>query len=125
MSYLLLGLLSWLFNSLHLIILFLAVQGADARVKVSTFSCIDHLEDVKNALQEAIAMADFAYQRQNGLSRQTLNPGNMRATMNTFATYFSRMPIRAGVIDPSAEATGYRLNGKGFFQKISSYFNKF
>ena len=118
MLYLILDLLSWLSNSLHLIIfLFLIVQGADAGVEVGTLTCIEHLQDVRNVLQEAIAIADFAYQRQDGLLRGTLNPGDMRATMNAFATYFSKMPIQAGVIDPSARVTGDRLNGNVFFKR--------
>lgn len=108
MSLLLPGFLSWL-SKLQFcsIILFLILQEANAQIQIDP-GCAGHVPAVNNALREAVAMAEFAYQRTIGLRDGTLPPRDARTTFNTFQAYFTP----AGLPDPNAAANGNYLLGK-------------
>ena len=101
---------NWLFKSLCLIILFQAVHS-NAAIRVDPGSCGTQTGLVNEALEEALAMAHFASNRQTGLRDGTLNPGDFRATMNTFMAYFTI--VLAGSQPPSGGELGPNSRNKG------------
>jgi len=109
---------SQLFNLWHcLIILFLAVQGANALVQIDKRTCGANRKKVNKALDEAVAMAEFAHQRQIGLRAGSLSQPDLRVTMNTFRVYFTKfatpdIAVTSGPLGDNAEETGNRLIGE-------------
>jgi hypothetical protein len=73
---------------LYSITLFLAAQGAKSALQVDDASCSPLVSEMNEALQEAVNMAEFAYQRTVGLRAYTLNRPDELATMYTFWAYF-------------------------------------
>ena len=109
---------SQLFNLWHcLIILFLAVQGANALVQIDKRTCGANRKKVNKALDEAVAMAEFAHQRQVGLRDGSLSPPDARVTMNTFLVYFTKfstpgIAVSPGLCGYNEKKTGNRLIGE-------------
>lgn len=104
---------------LNLIILFLVVPEANAIIQIEPHSCLGFKQSMKDAIEEAIDMAEFAYQRQIGLRDGTLHPANMRVTMNTFQAFFTtfagRNQVQPGWLGPDAAQAGDRLLGRSLF----------
>lgn len=71
-------------------VILLVAQGVRATVTVDAGTCGAILNDVQDALREAIAMAGNAASRQSGLRDTALNLADWRVTLNTFYAYFGR-----------------------------------
>ena len=102
----------------HLIILFLAVQGANAQLQIDERTCdAKNQKRVNKALDEAVAMAEFAHQRQVGLRAGSLSPPDLRVTMNTFLVYFTKfatpnIAVTSGLLGYVEIKIGNRLIGE-------------
>src|SRR5271167_4930693 len=88
-------------SCLWLITLLLVVQGSKAQVQVDPVSCSALWTNMNQALDEAVAMAEFAYHRQIAIrDGRGINIPDWRVTINTFYAYFGRGPnsgyVRSG-----------------------------
>lgn len=63
------------------ILCFFLAQATNAQIKIDGFTCGNNQGTVRRALEEAMSMADFAYQRQTALERGTLNVADQRTTL--------------------------------------------
>ena len=108
---------------LYFVIVFLIVQGTKGTVRISP-NCGTNHGVVRNAVDEAIAMANHAYTRQIGLRDGSLNLRDMRASLNAFNTYFGGLadptfqtPQNAEFVAREAALTGNWLSRKSSFNK--------
>jgi hypothetical protein len=105
------------------IALLLAAQGAKAQVTADPVTCVGNIANVNNALQEAVNIAEFAYQRQVGLRDGTLSNADWRVAINTFNAYFGVLAApgtltrNGALVAPNAVATGDTLISKSSYNR--------
>jgi len=74
--------------SLYSIVVLLAAQVVTSQQLIDPVSCAGKVPRMTDSLNEAVNMAEFAYQRTIGLKDATLNYPDMRVTLNNFRAYF-------------------------------------
>jgi hypothetical protein len=121
-------LLRWLaILQLPLSILFFSLQRANSQITTSQ-GCQPYstlTSSVNAAVQEALGMAEYGYEKMTLLSATTGNPSHktQRRVWNTFVAYFTRytialaymMPNPLGrILDPNAHTNAAKLICKSF-----------
>jgi hypothetical protein len=92
-------------------------------VTADPVTCVGNIANVNNALQEAVNIAEFAYQRQVGLRDGTLSNADWRVAINTFNAYFGVLAApgtltrNGALVAPNAVATGDTLISKSSYNR--------
>jgi hypothetical protein len=93
---------------LYSVILLLAARGAKSVVRVDPGTCASIVPEINSAVQEAVNIATFAYQRTIGIRDHTLSYPDEVATLDTFQAYFGRTEA------DNVVGTGNLLVGQSF-----------